>query len=379
MVIHDFSINEVSQINTRKPYPYFDRIIACVIDLLILTPVISLFTATINADLRWDLFAGSDGTIFLLMGSYALVMGFIFLLYEILFLYIQEATVGHQFLGLQIIGFDLNSDKFLRIFFRSFFKLSCFFLVGLPFLEILIRSDRSMFYDRLSGLSVKSKKTVFENDLKPEFKYLLNRIVYLFVFLTIVLVAGQFVRLNLHPEKNLFVKSKSSCSGSLLDLSERVLLKNDVQKNLKCLDLKSQEVSINSTKIDGQYYFSQVILNNEDSVKEKYKRKLCEFEKWNRLCGSFSYSETDFDSKDRIHLFSALIELEKVVKTNQYEKAFWILDQIHDHVVWNEKLELIYMTSFLKISDDKTRAPASATILSNFQTMKKRFMERIGE
>ena len=129
MVIEDISYKKPT-LNSRDKYlpAHIDRLFAAVIDFLIFSPFVALFTSGILADFKMNALLSDFSNQYSLLFQYLFTVFVLFVSYESLFIYFLAATPGHYFLyqRLEAVNPEDGQLSLIRIFFRSIFKFFSF-------------------------------------------------------------------------------------------------------------------------------------------------------------------------------------------------------------------------------------------------------------
>ena len=380
MVVKDFNDNSDFQIHNAAPF--LDRFFANVINLLILGPVIALFTSGIKRDIRWDMFNQDSSEFFIHILQYGFVTFSLFLLYEIVFIYFNGATPGHQFVFLKLVSEDNKKLTILQIFFRTIFKFQALLCLFLPFVEIVLRSDRSSFYDRLSKSKIISLKPGTSDQIHPDFKNLILRWVHISIALVFLFLGTIFYRTTMPPSRSVAsVKAPIKCQDDLSRYLKSYLSKSRESENLNCARIVVEKSFEKKGKVNSLNFLAQLVISPNDELRSSYKKKYCQEQPQRSLCqAGWAVSSEDFkpDEEDIINL---LIQLNSALAKNSHQAVFSILDLLYTHLDWNKNLELYYLTAYIQLSEKSSRSPASKedlrVNLSKWPVMKSRFLERI--
>lgn len=170
-----------------------DRFIACVLDFLIISPVVSFFVASFLRDLKTLLILDNESpeanVIWLIVVFCVVILSSVI---QALFLYFWQATPGQKFMQLKVISFPqwLNERKrlsFSQALLRSLGWWLGALSLGLPFLEILGHPLRRAFHERLSDTMVISlKQEKAEVPLAIESRYIGSTLWVFFGFLILL-------------------------------------------------------------------------------------------------------------------------------------------------------------------------------------------------
>lgn len=378
MVIRDLN-EEFPQERLENPSPYVDRFFANVIDFLILVPIISLFCSGITNDLRWAIFNHNSSEMYLLFMQYGFISFALFLLYETLFIYFNGATPGHRFLYLRLTSDNGRGLAPAQIFFRTIFKFQSLLLAGVPFLELFIRPDRSMFYDRLSQTKIISLRPSKHDDVHPDLRKIVLRWAHgavALVFLFIGLAFYQTVRRASNSEIALNVAT--TCQDTLGQYLRSYLSKSKESENLNC----ARAIVEKDFKIKPEQkvfnYLAQLVVSPNEELKEKYKAKYCDERPNKPLCKADWQVDAENFRPDEEDVVNLLIQMNASMSKNNHAHVFAILDLLYTHIDWNKNLELYYLTSYIFMNENQDRGPASEKEnQAKWSTVKTRFLKRV--
>tara|TARA_B110001454_G_scaffold213372_1_gene231432 strand:- start:12516 stop:13661 length:1146 start_codon:yes stop_codon:yes gene_type:complete len=377
MVIHDLT-EDISDSKKFNPAPYLDRFFANVIDFLILAPVISLFCGGINNDLRWAVFNKSSSDVYPLALQYIFVTFGLFVLYETMFIYFHGATPGHRFLFMRVVNQNGGRPDILPMLFRSVFKFQALLFAGIPFMEIVVRGDRSTFYDRLAQTQLVSLRKTKHDAIHPEFKKIIVRWTHTSIIFAFLFIGLIFYKTVTTTKTESIAKSKLKCTESLAFYVKNYLSKTRETENLNCareLVEKSFEGANAQAEIN---YLAQFVVTNNEELKESYRDKYCATRKDKLLCQSEAVIDFDKIKPDDEDVLNLLVEMNQSLFKNDHARVFAILDVLYTHLDWNKNLELYYMTSYLFLSEQGTRGPASEKSLKvSWEARKSRFLKRM--
>ncbi|OYZ23238.1 MAG: hypothetical protein B7Y39_05450 [Bdellovibrio sp. 28-41-41] len=377
MVIHDLS-EDISSQSKPNPAPYLDRFFANVIDFLILAPVVSLFCGGINNDLRWAVFSKASNEVYPLVFQYVFVTFALFILYETMFIYFHGATPGHRFLYMRVTDHAGGRPQVLPTLFRSIFKFQAILAACIPFMEIIMRGDRSTFYDRLAQTQLISLRKTKHDQIHPEFKKIIVRWTHTSIIFFFLMAGLVFYKTVSSPKVDSLVKSKTKCAESLSFYVKNYLSKSRETENLNCareLVEKSFDGANSQAAIN---YLAQYVTTNNDDLKESYKNKYCAMQTDKLLCQTnvvLDYDKIKLDDEDVLNL---LVDMNQSLAKNDHTRVFAILDILYTHLDWNKNLELYYMTSYLFLNEQGSRSPASEKNLKvGWDARKGRFLKRM--
>lgn len=340
--------------------------------------MMGLFTAGVVGDFkRGSLGIGADNY-YSLVFQYLFICFVLFTLYEALFSYFIKATPGHYFLYLRVENTQHQKLSFVQLLFRASFKYLSFMFLGLPFLEILFRDDRSMFYDRLSYtriISLKQKTRI--DELNPQAKSWILNWVNSFVFVWFLVLAAILYQMTSQESTTPSFASKvPACKSDINAYLLRYLQEQDIEKSKECVDKivkhnfdKSLQDKAEVSSIN---YFAQHVLTEDGTLKTQYLKKFCELEQKNILCAEkSSVSLGSIEDKDLVYY---LYTLNKLIKDENALSTFVFIDALYDKLEKNERLDNVYMQSYLKMKESDDRSPASQTeqVKLDFSQFKKR-------
>lgn len=378
MVIGDISVKSVFKKQEENPPFHIDRLFAFIIDFLIISPLMGLFTAGIIGDFKLNSLGVEQLSFSFLMFQYIFICFVLFLLYESLFIYFLKATPGHYFLYLRLENTKTKKMNFVQILFRSAFKFLGFVFLGLPFLEVLFRDDRTMFYDRLSFTKVISlKKHVKSDELPHQVKHWVLSWVNSFVFVWFLVLAAMLYQMASRDVGASVKTSKSAaCPLELNSYLLSYLQEQNEQKNKECIDKivnhEFDKVLTSKEEIPAINYFAKFVLTDDAKMKSDYLKKFCSTEEKNILCAEKSTINIgSVEDKDLVYHVYAL---SKVLKEDNPLATFVMIDALYDKLEQTDRLDNYYMQAYLKMKETDNRGPASAAedVKIDFNQFKKR-------
>jgi hypothetical protein len=268
----------------------------------------------------------------------------------------------------------------MQILFRAAFKFQAVLFFCIPFIEIVLRSDRSTFYDRLAQTNLVSLRHPKYDEIHPEFRKIILRWTHTAIIFSFLLIGFAFYQtVSAQKDHSTIATSKSKCTETLSQHLKNYLSKTKESENLNCSrDLV--EKAFNSKKAaEPINYLAQYIVTPNDELKENYRNKYCQSAGKKLLCqgsAAVDFAGVKLDDEDVLNL---LVEMKTALVKNDHERIFTILDVLYTHVDWNRNLELYYLTSYVFLSEKIGRAPASVPRnQSNWVTQRARFLKRIG-
>lgn len=360
MVIEDISNKRNKKSESQVP-PHIDRLFATVIDLLILTPLIGLFTSGIVSDLKLQSLNAQSGSNGSLIFQYLFISFSLFVLYETLFNYFLGASPGHYFLYLRLVSEDPKDLSFLSLFFRSLFKFLSFVFIFIPFVEILLRPDRRTYYDRISFTRMITLKKINQNDdLSIYFKIWLSQWVKVILLVGFSIMGlGFFFLTSIENQQPLEKHSVMTCSKKLEEyLIDYFQDKRNI-KDKECI-LRITNHQFDKENETGLTYFARYALAENKNLRTDYLKKFCDIQKENVLCQeSSNKSLSQVTDEDFVYY---AYSLSKYIEDNDYLEAFLIVDGLYEKFTEKldrtDHLEKIYMKSYLKIQENSDRKPA---------------------
>lgn len=378
MVIGDISVKSVFKKQEENPPFHIDRLFAFIIDFLIISPLMGLFTAGIVGDFKLNSLGVEQLSFSFLMFQYIFICFVLFLLYESLFIYFLKATPGHYFLYLRLENTKTKKMNFVQILFRSAFKFLGFVFLGLPFLEVLFRDDRTMFYDRLSFTKVISlKKHVKSDELPHQVKHWVLNWVNSFVFVWFLVLAAMLYQMASRDVGASVKTSKSAaCPLELDSYLLSYLQEQNEQKNKECIDKivnhDFDKVLTSKEEIPAINYFAKFVMTDDAKMKSDYLKKFCSTEEKNILCAEKSTINIgSVEDKDLVYHVYAL---SKVLKEDNPLATFVMIDALYDKLEQTDRLDNYYMQAYLKMKETDNRGPASSAedVKIDFTQFKKR-------
>ncbi|MBL7555619.1 MAG: RDD family protein [Bdellovibrionaceae bacterium] len=378
MVIHDLT-EDTSALTEKRPAPYLDRFFANVIDFLILGPVISLFCGGVTNDLRWTMFTKTSDNVFSLVLQCLFITFALFVLYESMFVFFNGATPGHRFLYMRVVDNKGQRPGFLAILFRSVFKFQAILLGCVPFVEVVLRSDRSMFYDRLAQTYLVSLRQTKYDEIHPEFRKIILRWTNTSIILFFLAVGAIFYKtVTASQPQNLASTVKTKCTESLAHYLKHYLSKSREAENLNCAkELVEKSFDSGNSKAEINYLTQLVITPNED-LKESYKAKYCATRSEKILCQDTANLNFDKMKPDDEDVLNLLVALNAALPKNDHAQIFALLDVLYTYLDWNKNLELYYLTSYVFLNEQSSRGPAAEKDLKvGWDARKARFLKRM--
>jgi RDD family len=153
-------LQEIDQVDlTPKPktIPIENRLLTVIFDFLFFSPLVSFLLVLLFKE---SYFVSKDFTDSVLLSRIKFELFFFgFLYYAILqslFIYFTGTTPGHRLFKLQLKFEDKDRNYFARILFRQLGYVFSIFLLGLPYLAILLDKKHKPFYDKMTDCELVS-------------------------------------------------------------------------------------------------------------------------------------------------------------------------------------------------------------------------------
>lgn len=294
MVIPDLSAPEVKphhKLASATPIAsVLDRALALLLDFLIFSPVVSLLIAGLVRQTKtYFLLNGESQEGFVAAGLVFLAVAFLTILLQSVFLYYWQATPGQFFMQIRVVSYPQGQERLSlnQCVLRSLMWCSGFFLLTIPFLEVLSHPLRRAFHERASDtLAITLKKNPDEGPYPLESRFLSSwmRMSYLFLLLFGViaffktyhsLLAGDYKELKDHS--SLYCKEMKTpelVGAERLDAALSLFLLNAISP--ECLE-KEAEASLWGDPVNSQElaYLAKFFISEGDA-QEKYLEKVCE-------------------------------------------------------------------------------------------------------
>ncbi len=168
MVIPDLSVPQ-TQPHSQKSRPPLasvsDRFLSFLLDFLLFSPFITLFTASLVRRAKESFLIHSsmdEALVFSLL--IVLIVVFSTSVFQAFFLFYFQATPGQMFSRLRVISFPTGPSRLSlnQCLVRSFLWWTSGLAFFLPFLEILSHPLRRAFYERASDTLVITSKSQFD-------------------------------------------------------------------------------------------------------------------------------------------------------------------------------------------------------------------------
>lgn len=166
MVFPDISENKINvnrnvshSTTPSAPAALLDRFFAFVIDYLVTSPFVlfALYIVYNNGFQYWRSHPQApENSLFVVIAAISYVLFFSFI--QSLFVAFWHATPGQYFLKVRLQFHESERFIFFRAFTRQVSFWFSFLLLGIPFLSVMTNRQRRTFYDRLSDVTVVTRK-----------------------------------------------------------------------------------------------------------------------------------------------------------------------------------------------------------------------------
>lgn len=379
MVIEDISAKS-QKFSIHNKAPHIDRLFAVIIDFLILSPVIGVFVSGIVGDIRSTILLDSRPVVASLIFQYVFVSMILFIIYESLFGYFLRATPGHYFLYLRIESANEEPLSFNRLLFRAIFKFFSILLMFFPFIEILLKDERNAFYDRISDTKIITlKQGVVNDEVSWQFKSWLLQ--WLNSIILVWFIVFSIILFQLTSGVGHYEVSENKIEFCSSDLSTYLIIyMQDVasdEKNKNCIlkitNREFEKALVEKEQLKSLNYFARHVIADDPKLGAEYLKKFCSIEEKNILCAENSKLNLAAIQDDDLVFY--VYTLMKAVKDEQYLNTFLLIDSLYDKLEKSEKLENLYMLSYLKIKENRERKPAATEEVAidlNYSQFKKR-------
>ncbi len=360
-----------------------DRFVALVLDFLILSPMISLFIASLVRKTKTYFLLNTmsqEGiiAIFLVIA----VVVFLATMLQAFFLYFWQATPGQLFLQMRVISYPHKQARLTlnQCFLRSFLWCSGFVLLAIPYLEVASHPLRRAFHERASDtLVITLKRNYDDGPLPLESRFISSWMRMSFLFLLLFGVIGFFktyhsLAVGVYREKDPQAPfackeiQESELSGvSRLDAALSLFLVNEI--SAECLD-KEAEASLWGDPVNSQgLAYLAKFLTSESSEQEKYFEKVCE-DGTSSVCAMARYMREegaleDLELADKQLWTTRLLLADEKYNSQDYVGSLKLIEDLQKISVLKSALERRYVRSVwalnetMQIQPKKGRVPAS--------------------
>lgn len=386
MVFPDLSAPEVKPQQTQNLIipiaAVADRLLALVLDFLILSPVISLVVAGLIRQTKTYFLLNSsspEGTVAALLVIIAVV--FLATLLQSVFLYFWQATPGQFFLQMRVVSYPQGQERLSvnQCLIRSFLWCGGFLFLALPYLEVLSHPLRRAFNERASDTLVITLKQNFDEGPYPlESRFISSWLRMSFLFLLLFCVLGFFKvyhglvsgvyreKENANPYVCKEMKDVDLTGASRLDAALALFLLNEISPG--CLE-KESEASLWGDPVNSQElaYLAKFFVT-EGEMQKEYLGKICS-EATSAVCLIGRYMNDDSQPHDLASVTSSLwttrlLLSEEKFAAQDYVGSLKIIEELQKEPVLKIGLEKRYIRSIWALNESQKmiggRTPASA-------------------
>lgn len=341
MVIPDLSAPHFQNNTPLKPASMMDRFIAGSFDLMLLVPIASFVPSLHIRDARLDYLQGFESTIW-----YEIILLWVlsYIVVQAAFLYFMGTTPGGMIIHTRVRS--LNGQlSWNQCLLRSTFSLFSFFLLGLPFLEVITHVLGRAWHDRVSDTFVIDLKS---KPFSPTIQ--LNvQMVRFFMILGLFLVFISFNSFIDGKEELTFIPDEES-SESTDSFVAQALLKKDFSEDTQ------NEIEDRIWRSGKKYeksiaYFFKLQVEKDEDVKEALSVQICNWspsEKPDSICALSKYSVKNDDKT--LQAWSQKLEevqgltlrvylMKELTKKAQFVSALKIYNQVKKQAALNSTLE----------------------------------------
>lgn len=344
MVIPDFS-HPISPKPQSPPRiaPVVDRVLAFVFDIILFTPVFGFILSKILQQLHRIYFLSPESSEF----SVLLVISVFFtailaILFQTACLLLWGATPGKFFFKMKVVSLHQPGQKigFAQALLRSTLWCLEFFLLTLPWLEVLSQKHRRPLHDRAAETMVVTLKKQGDQGphwLESQFirQFLLACFLAGFVWTIFSLghyykmaLQGEFRRAELDAQDSLCSDVANGLQQGEVRIDKALALYIAGQVSEDCLSSEAGFVMWEPESEDKAWaYLAQGFLLSYDPESQKdYFEKACEFEK-SEACAiaNFKLKKGPLAGES----FTAeVLRSEQSYETGNYEEAYQIFDEL---------------------------------------------------
>lgn len=370
-----------------------DRFVALMLDFLIFSPVISLFTAGMVRETKTQFLLDAqslDGALGALLT--VLVVFCLVTFLQSLFLYFWQATPGQLFMQMRVISYPQSRHRLVysQCLVRSLSWSFSFLFLALPFLEVLSHPLRRAFPDRASDtLVVTLKKDHDDGPVEMESRFISSwlRMSFLFLALIGVLVFFKAWQSLRNVNFGATTAQMSSCreiqgtshSGvARLDAALALFLLDEI--SVECLE-KEAEAALWGDPVNSQPlgYLAKYLVTEGQEQKEYYARS-CEDRSTCTLARYLAEEgkAQDLELADSQLVVTQFLKSEEMYLAGDFAGSLKLIKELQKNSTLKEGLEKRYVRSVwaLRESQDvsyKGRAPASVNVEEWIEDFKERY------
>lgn len=346
-----------------------DRLLALVLDFLILSPVISLLVAGLVRQTKTHFLlnaSSQEGLVAALLVFIAAV--FLTTLLQALFLYFWQATPGQFFMQMRVVSYPQSKERLSinQCLLRALFWCGGFVAFAIPYLEILSHPLRRAFHERASDTLVTTLKRNFDEGPYPlESRFIASWLRMGFLFMVLFGVIGFFktyhgltrglyrVKEDSNPFLCKEMKDVDLTGRARLDAALSLFLLNDI--SLECLE-KESEASLWGDPVNSQdlAYLAKFMASDGEKQRE-YLNKVC-VEATSAPCQIAQYLDQGGVTKSLNMTGSSLLtarflESEERFAEQDYAGSLKIIEELQKEPVLKRSLEKRYIRSIWVLNE----------------------------
>lgn len=284
-------INPLKEPKTQTPVAFVaDRFLALILDFLIFSPIVSLLLAGLIRQAKTFFMVNVHSQEGLVAAGLVFVAAVaIIVLLQSVFLYYWQATPGQFFLQMRVVSYPNLRERltYSQCLIRALGFCASFFMMALPFLEVLSHPLRRTFHERASDtLVITLKKVPDEGPVALEQRFISSwlRLSYLFFALfAFVGLLKTYHALSVGEYREVTPEAVASCKElkafdlqgpDRLDAALSLFVLNEI--TAECLQ-KEADASLWNDPVNSQAmaYLAKYLLVEGDERAE-YLKKACE-------------------------------------------------------------------------------------------------------
>lgn len=367
MVIPDLSAPNYKSIQTAEPASALDRFLAGVFDILLLVPIATLVPSIHIREARLDFLQGFESNIW---QQVVLLWILTYVIVQSTFLYFLKSTPGGMIMHtrIQSLSGKLTWNQCLL---RATFSLLSWFVLCLPFLEVITHPVKRAWHDRVSDTIVVDLKNKPAIQIFPMNTQVVRAFMTLGIFF-ILMASGAYINqqneLSYISESGSVDSTDSFVAQALLKKDYSESTRNEVEKRIWGSDRK-REKSL-------AYFFKLQIEQNQD-IKEVLVQQICQWspsEKAGTLCSLAKYSLKNDDKSlqsltqnlnDVQGLTAKVYLLKELTRNSQFAGALTLYKQLKKQasVSFKDSLKIWDVSLFWALRENQLKAkrvPANA-------------------
>lgn len=362
-----------------------DRFVALLLDFLIFSPIVSLLISGLVRQTKTFFLLdtqSAEGLVAVGLVAVAAICLVTFL--QSVFLYFWQATPGQLFVQLRVISYPIYRRRltYAQCFFRALCWSLSFFLLAIPFLEILSHPFRRAFHDRASDTLVITLKKVYdEGPLPLESRFVGSWMRMSLLFLALFAAIG-FLRTYHSLYAGEFRESGKGLAGLCKELPDMSILDGaarlDAALSLYMLNTVSAECLEKESdlalwgepaRIEPLAYLAKFVLS-EGKEQSLYLNKLCA-EGGTPTCALARYFSEEGEPRELENADSQLwltqvLRSEEFFASSNYNESLRIITSLQKQPFLREALEKRYVRSVWALNELENsrqkagRSPANA-------------------